>query len=451
MALEFISVACSAYLATILYHSVIFSAVPPLLPYAFAAIFIAALVLSVSIGFQHFDSMELRPLHLLLWSGIGAVGLALCLLLSIMFLLKIEDFYSRGTFIFQLVCVSATVIIFRAVTYSWVRASIASGALQARHVITIGSPEYCAKFSQRLKASAIQSVASFRLPWPKHAGGERSIDDAEVHNLIEACRAVRPDDIIILANQEDLSKTMDLASSLAELPAGLHIVPVDALELLAGSQVTEFGDLLTIQVHSPPLTSFDLAVKRSFDLFAATVGSIFLSPLFLLVAVAIKLDSRGPVLFRQTRHGFNNAPIEVIKFRTMTTWESGETFTQAIRNDPRVTRLGRILRQTNIDELPQLINVIKGNMSVVGPRPHATAHNKFFQTKISPLSRRHTVKPGLTGWAQVNGFRGETDTLEKMQRRIEHDLYYIDNWSFLLDLKIILLTLFSKKAYTNAF
>lgn len=423
---------------------------PPVVPYIIAAIFIAALVWLVSTAFQHFDSLELRPLHLLLWSGIGAVGLAFSFLLSIMFLLKIDDFYSRGTFIFQLVCVSATVVIFRAASYSWVRGSIASGTLQARHVIMIGSPAYCTKFSQRLKSSAIQSVASFRLPWPSHAGDGRFIDNDETQKLIQACRLVRPDDIIILANQDDLPKTMELASSLAELPAGLHIIPVDALELLAGAQVTEFGDLLTIQVHSPPLTSFDLAVKRSFDLFAATLGMVVLSPLFLLVAVAIRIDSPGPLLFRQTRHGFNNEPIQVIKFRTMTTLESGENFTQAIKNDPRITRVGRILRQTNIDELPQLMNVIRGNMSVVGPRPHATAHNKFFQSKIAPFSRRHTVKPGLTGWAQVNGFRGETDTLEKMERRIEHDLYYIDNWSFLLDMKIILLTLFSKKAYTNA-
>jgi Undecaprenyl-phosphate glucose phosphotransferase len=450
MALEFISVACSAYLASIFYHSAIISATPPLLPYALAAIFIAALVLLVSTAFQHFDSMELRPLHLLLWSGVGAVGVTFSLLLSIMFLLKIEDFYSRGTFIFQLLCVTATIIIFRAVTYSWVRTSIASGALQARHVITIGSLAHCTKFGQRLKASAIQSIASFRHPW--HVGDrKKALDNEALHKLIEACRAARPDDIIILANQEDLPKTMDLASSLAELPAGLHIIPVDALELLAGSQVTEFGDLLTIQVHSPPLTPFDLAVKRSFDLFASTIGLIILSPLFLLVAVAIKIDSPGPALFRQTRHGFNNEPIQVIKFRTMTTLESGENFTQAVKNDPRVTRLGRILRQTNIDELPQLINVLQGDMSIVGPRPHATAHNAFFQSKIAPFSRRHTVKPGLTGWAQVNGLRGETDTLEKMQRRIEHDLYYIDNWSFLLDVKIILLTLISKKAYTNAF
>ena len=275
-------------------------------------------------------------------------------------------------------------------------------------------------------------------------------EDLKVRRLIDACRAIRPDDIVILAVQEDLPGAMSLTSVLSELPVGLHIVPVDALELLAGSHITEFGDLLTLQVHRPPLSSFDLAIKRAFDIFAASVGLIVLSPLLLAVSVAIKLDSHGPILFRQKRHGFNNEPIRVLKFRSMTTLESGDRFTQAVKDDPRVTRVGRILRRSNIDELPQLINVLLGDMSIVGPRPHATGHNRLFQSKIAPFSRRHIVKPGITGWAQVNGLRGETDTLEKMQQRVEHDLYYIDNWSFLLDIKIILLTFLSKRAYTNA-
>jgi lipopolysaccharide/colanic/teichoic acid biosynthesis glycosyltransferase len=168
------------------------------------------------------------------------------------------------------------------------------------------------------------------------------------------------------------------------------------------------------------------------------------------VAIAVKLDSAGPVLFRQTRHGYNNETIGVFKFRSMTQADDGE-FVQAVRNDSRITRIGAILRRTNIDELPQLINVLRGEMSIVGPRPHATAHNKMFEGKISVFSRRHVVKPGITGWAQVNGYRGATETLEKMQRRVEHDLYYIDNWSFWLDLRIMAMTLFSKTAYTNAY
>jgi exopolysaccharide biosynthesis polyprenyl glycosylphosphotransferase len=204
-------------------------------------------------------------------------------------------------------------------------------------------------------------------------------------------------------------------------------------------------------VSWPPLSTFDLCIKRAFDLIFATIGLIVLSPLYLVVSAAIKLDSPGPIFFHQTRHGFNNEEIRVLKFRSMTVMEDGGNFTQAAVNDPRVTLVGRILRRTNIDELPQLINVLRGEMSIVGPRPHATAHNAFFNNRIAPFSRRHNVKPGITGWAQVNGFRGQTDTIEKMQRRIEHDLHYVDNWSFLFDIKIIVITLFSKQAYINAY
>jgi exopolysaccharide biosynthesis polyprenyl glycosylphosphotransferase len=191
-------------------------------------------------------------------------------------------------------------------------------------------------------------------------------------------------------------------------------------------------------------------LKRAFDIAAASSGLLTLSPLLLGVAIAIKLDSPGPSWFWQTRHGYNNRAIRVLKFRTMTLTEDGHAFTQATNGDPRVTRIGRFLRRTNVDELPQLFNVLMGDMSLVGPRPHPIALNKMFEERILPFSRRHNVKPGITGWAQVRGYRGQTDTFEKMQRRFEHDLYYIDNWSFMLDMKIILMTLFSKSAYQNA-
>jgi len=193
------------------------------------------------------------------------------------------------------------------------------------------------------------------------------------------------------------------------------------------------------------------AVKRAFDLGAAIAGLILLSPLFLIVALAIRLDSDGPVFFRQQRHGRNGQTISVFKFRSMGVMEQGDEFRQVRRNDPRVTRVGRVLRRTNIDELPQLLNVLAGDMSIVGPRPHAIAHNRMFDKAIPPFSRRQAVKPGITGWAQVNGYRGETDTIDKMERRVECDLYYIDHWSLWLDLKIVLMTLLSKQAYLNAY
>jgi lipopolysaccharide/colanic/teichoic acid biosynthesis glycosyltransferase len=182
----------------------------------------------------------------------------------------------------------------------------------------------------------------------------------------------------------------------------------------------------------------------------ATTAGFFLLPLILTAAALIKLDSPGPVLFRQTRHGYNNKHIEVFKLRTMMVSDDGE-FRQATRDDPRVTRIGRILRRANIDEVPQLMNVIRGDMSIVGPRPHAVSHNEMYDGQIARMARRHNVKPGITGWAQVNGLRGETDTIEKMRARVEHDLYYIDNWSFAFDLVIVLMTIFSRKSYENAY
>ena len=181
-----------------------------------------------------------------------------------------------------------------------------------------------------------------------------------------------------------------------------------------------------------------------FDVMVAAGVLVALSPLLAVTALAIWLETGRPLFFRQRRYGFNQQEFRIIKFRTMTTLDDGDVVQQARRNDPRITRLGRFLRKWNIDELPQLINVLKGDMSLVGPRPHALSHNREYEQKIALYARRHNVLPGITGWAQVNGFRGETDTDEKMKRRVDHDHYYIDNWSFWFDLRILLLTLFSR-------
>jgi len=175
-----------------------------------------------------------------------------------------------------------------------------------------------------------------------------------------------------------------------------------------------------------------------------------LLPFLLGIAILIRLDSPGPALFLQRRYGFNQQPFRIIKFRTMTTADDGDLVVQATRQDRRVTRVGRWLRQWSIDQLPQLVNVIKGDMSLVGPRPHALSHNRQYEQKISLYARRHNVKPGITGWAQVNDLRVETNTDDKMRRRVEHDLYYTDNWSLWFDLRIMLLAVFSRRSHHNA-
>jgi Undecaprenyl-phosphate glucose phosphotransferase len=399
--------------------------------------------------------MQRQPLHALLWNGMGAVALAFSFFLSALFLLKFIGDYSRGAFIFQVIAVTVAVCATRTALYFRLQSAIRSGLVEARHVVLIGSEASRSRFAELVGTSAIRS--SGFLPFPNHRQAKRDqtctnlIDAEAARRTLAVCRSTHPDDVVILASQEELAAAPELARMLSELPVNVHIVPTGSVNLFGASRIAELGDLKTLQVSRTPLSLFERAMKRTFDIIVATVGLLLLAPLFTIVAVAIKLDSRGPVLFWQKRHGYNNTTIKVAKFRSMFTLEEGGPFEQVRPKDTRVTSIGRWLRRTNIDELPQLLNVLKGDMSIVGPRPHATAHNEMFEDRILPFSRRHNIKPGITGWAQVNGHRGVTDTLEKMKRRVEHDLYYIDNWSLLLDFKIILLTLFSKRAYLNAY
>lgn len=211
------------------------------------------------------------------------------------------------------------------------------------------------------------------------------------------------------------------------------------------------GGMYTIRLARTPLTRKDQFIKRAFDLTAASTLLLLASPFLFLIALLIKLDSKGPAIFRQRRNGFNQHEFRVFKFRTMTTLDDGPVIQQATRNDRRITPIGKILRATNLDELPQLLNVITGDMSLVGPRPHAVAHNNAYEERIRLYARRHNVKPGITGWAQVRGYRGETDSIQKMRDRVEHDLYYIDHWSLFFDIRILLMTLFSLRSYRNAY
>jgi lipopolysaccharide/colanic/teichoic acid biosynthesis glycosyltransferase len=204
-------------------------------------------------------------------------------------------------------------------------------------------------------------------------------------------------------------------------------------------------------VYDTPFRGMKRKVKRAEDLVLGVLFTLMCALPMLFIAAAIKLTSKGPVLFKQPRHGEGGVEFNVLKFRSMSVMERGASVVQAQRNDPRITKVGAFLRRTSLDELPQFLNVIAGSMSLVGPRPHALAHNELYRTKILEYMRRHKVKPGITGWAQVNGFRGETDTLDKMVARVEHDLVYIREWSLWFDLKIIFLTIFGRKVRQNAY
>jgi Undecaprenyl-phosphate glucose phosphotransferase len=451
---ELLAIAGTCFLASVLYFETVLTQWPSTMQYVIAALAIAALVASVSISFRQYVAIQAQSRDRYMWSGIASVLVAFSLFLSILFLFKIADWYSRGTFFFQFIGAAAAMLLARGMMHSRVRSAILSGTIEARKAILIGDVSAATKILESLRKSGVNCICVLPFPGLKDPSepGVRGCSK-EIREFVQRCRSFTPDDILLLIGPRDLPEVTELVAALSELPASVHINPIGVAELWASAKVANLGDAVTVQVLRAPLSTFDLLLKRAFDLFVAGLGLLVLSPLLCIVALAIKLDSPGPVFFRQNRHGYNNELIPVLKFRTMTSVEDGETtqtFTQATANDPRLTSLGRILRRTNIDELPQLINVLRGEMSIVGPRPHPIALNAMFQERIAPFSRRHNVKPGLTGWAQVNGLRGETDTIEKMQRRIDYDLYYIDTWSFMLDLKIVVLTLFSKSAYTNA-
>jgi putative colanic acid biosynthesis UDP-glucose lipid carrier transferase len=219
----------------------------------------------------------------------------------------------------------------------------------------------------------------------------------------------------------------------------------------ASHKVSSIGPIGLIDIKRKPLADWGRILKAALDYGLGGLLLVLALPLFALIAIAIKLDSRGPVFFRQRRRGLNHRLIEVFKFRSMKVLEEGAEVKQATKGDPRVTRVGRLLRATSLDELPQLINVVRGEMSLVGPRPHALVHDEFYGELLESYANRHQVKPGMTGWAQINGFRGETETHDKMRLRVEHDLHYIDNWSFVLDLKILVLTPFYGLLGKNAY
>jgi putative colanic acid biosynthesis UDP-glucose lipid carrier transferase len=269
--------------------------------------------------------------------------------------------------------------------------------------------------------------------------------------LADYARSHRVDVIYIALPMASQPRILRLLEDLRDTTASIYFVPDIFVADLIQARVDSIGGLPVVAVCETPFHGFNGMVKRASDVLLSLFILALISPLMVAIAVGVKLSSPGPILFRQRRYGVDGRKIVVYKFRTMTVAEDGDVVRQATRNDSRITRFGAFLRRTSLDELPQFINVLQGRMSVVGPRPHAVAHNELYRKLIRGYMIRHKVRPGITGLAQVNGFRGETDTVEKMKARIEHDLAYLRNWSLLLDLQIILKTIAVVLGRQNAY
>jgi len=270
--------------------------------------------------------------------------------------------------------------------------------------------------------------------------------DGDLDRLVDHIRAERVDTVVIALPRGSQQRLNRIVERLSETPVDVRLCPSQEALRLLDHDVTYYAGLPTIDIIDRPLADWRQTAKEAEDRVLGVMITALILPVMALIALAIKLDSPGPVLFRQKRFGFNNDLIDVFKFRTMYTEctdPRGDQLTR--RNDPRVTRVGAFLRKTSLDELPQFFNVLRGDMSIVGPRPHAVASKAagcLYQDAAPHYDARHRVKPGITGWAQINGWRGPTETLTQIQKRVEHDLYYIENWSIWLDLKIIVLTIF---------
>jgi len=323
-------------------------------------------------------------------------------------------------------------------------------------IAIVGATPLAARLRRRLNArkdEQYEFVGIYDDSPQKPAPGEEEVRvSGTVAELLQRFRRDPIDEVVIALPWHESERISALLKELKTLPVNVRLCPEAAGFDVPSRGFASLGGIPMLGVFERPLHGWNLVLKSLEDRVIASVILVLMLPLMALVAIAIKLDSKGPVLFGQKRYGFNNNEFTVYKFRTMVAGaEQAPEVRQATRDDPRITRLGAFLRRTSLDELPQLLNVLKGDMSLVGPRPHAVQHNEQFAKTIDDYLGRHRVKPGITGWAQVNGLRGETDSLRKMQLRVQCDLYYIDHWSLFLDLKILFLTVFVGFVHENAY
>jgi Undecaprenyl-phosphate glucose phosphotransferase len=369
------------------------------------------------------------------------------------FLLRMGTQFSRISIISFATLALPMVLSSRNLMKAAATSAVRRNRVQGRRVIVVGLRDEFAALRQTdlLHRFGLTEVGRIAFPVPRDlAFGSGKINTASLDQALHDARD-REAEEIVLAFSWNQPRTIELARDwLRSSPLPVRLLPDQKVRYFTENPSFSVGRSHSIEIHRAPLSRFERASKRALDVAVAFISLIILFPVLLVVALAIKFETRGPVLFRQQRAGFNSKRFSIFKFRTMIVMEDGDTITQVKQLDPRVTPLGRILRATSLDELPQLFNVIRGEMSLIGPRPHAAAHDSFYGNLLSEYAFRHHVKPGMTGWAQVNGFRGRTPEVEQMQSRLDLDLWYIRNWSLGLDLWILLKTIIEVARRRNA-
>lgn len=369
----------------------------------------------------------------------------ICVVLLITFLafsLKTGHTLSRGMMFAFLSIGYVALTLTRSFVSSLMAASSRLANASGHHILVIGARGHSAA------RTLIDELMASSHHKPTHIEIDVGCDDTEWHaklpfvlrQIFSSSRDNGRGDICIAAEGFSTPRLRDISDSIRVIPRAVCMVPDATVEALFHLPVQIIGGLYSLELQKPPMNAPQRVGKRALDLAISLPLLVFIAPLLAALAIAIKLDSRGPVLFVQTRLGYRGRAFSILKFRTMSVLENGDAIAQARKDDERVTRVGRWLRRTSLDELPQLLNVIRGQMSLVGPRPHAMAHDAFYEKYVLHYEVRQHVKPGISGWAQVNGLRGETASADLMRKRVEYDIWYAKNASAWLDIKILFLT-----------
>ncbi|WOI53666.1 undecaprenyl-phosphate glucose phosphotransferase [Parvularcula sp. LCG005] len=410
--------------------------------------FLAGLALAEALrqgGYFHFDQL----LHS--WDSLRGVvwrwGLTLLSLIALSYAFGVSQLLSRSWLLAWALFATVGLVLGRFAT-TWVLRNLTrDGRSLCRKIAVVGDDEVAELFLKRAgeRESGLLVVARYTAEEMAETG-QGAMDQAQ--SLVEAGML---DDVILCLPDSKSEQITQIISRLSALPVHVALCP-DHFWLERGvGQMTTIGTMPLLTVHRRPITGWNNFVKMLEDKILGSILFLFALPIMVICAIAVRLDSPGPIFFIQNRQGFAGEIFPIVKFRTMRVMENGDTVVQATKDDDRITRVGRFLRRASLDELPQLWNVLRGDMSLVGPRPHAIAHDKYYMHIIADYAARHKVKPGITGWAQVKGFRGETADDETMAARIRHDLAYIENWSLTFDLRIIVMTVLAVILPKNAY
>jgi undecaprenyl-phosphate galactose phosphotransferase/putative colanic acid biosynthesis UDP-glucose lipid carrier transferase len=369
------------------------------------------------------------------------------------FLLKIGESFSRGSFLVFLTIAPVGLLAGRKIAKLLIVRGVARGAIGRRNVILLGDRTELNSFEPRdlLAFFGAAEVNRFTLSEDNDLSLQNSNNAKTLDLIVNFIRRNNTSEVLLALPWSDTARIEMIRDHIKTLPVSAKLLPDIQIRTLINYASSGHQRVISLEIQRAPLSTTERIVKRAIDISVGLLALAFFMPIMAITALAIKFDGEGPIFFLQIRKGFNGRQFVMFKFRTMTVQENGEVVKQATLNDPRVTRIGRLLRAASIDELPQLINVVRGEMSLIGPRPHALAHDNYFEKLLQDYAFRHHVKPGMTGWAQVNGLRGATPSVEQIARRVKLDLWYINNWSLWLDIQILIRTFFEVLRKRNAF